>query len=235
MRPLTTFVAVIMLAGTSLCMANVTLNFAYSNPSRVFSGSGDSIKLDFSIDGSGGGSMVATPVGSGTDREYLAAVNLWTGNVGTVNDVALFGERFQITISVTTVDRTNSSIIGTERISLDGQYGDGIMGIGGGNGSRIDWTTGPQEFLHFKQTGGGAVIQLLAFEWHAASTNTNLGDTQVIAGSVSNRWDNLGGTAGFVDVSALGYVIGSGTNDLSFSDTARWHSRNRFGWRCFFR
>ena len=91
------------------------------------------------------------------------------------------------------------------------------MGVGGGNGSRIDWTTGPQEFLHFKQTGGGAVIKLLAFEWHGASTDTNLGDTQLIAGNVSNRWDNLPGTAGTVDVSALGYAIGSGTNELTFS------------------
>ncbi len=217
MRILTRYVAVIMFAGLSAAMANVTLNFANSNPSRVFSGSGDSIKLDFSIDGSGVVSLVATPVGSGTDREYLAAANLWTGNVGTVNDVALFHERFQITISVTTVNRTNSSIIGTERISLDGQYGDGIMGVGGGNGSRIDWTSGPQEFLHFKQTGGGSAIKLLAFEWHAASTNADLGDTQLIAGNVSNRWDNLAGIAGTVDVAALGGVIGSGTNELTFS------------------
>jgi hypothetical protein len=206
-----------MLAGTSAAMANVTLKFANSNPSRVFSGSGDSIKLDFSIDGSGVVSLVATPVGSGTDREYLAAANLWTGNVGTVNDVALFHERFQITISVTTVNRINSSISGTERVSLDGQYGDGIMGIGGGNGGRIDWTTGPQEYLHFQQTGGSAKINLLGFEYHGASTSTGLWDTQLIAGSVSNRWDNLPGTTGFVDVSALGYVIGSGINDLTFS------------------
>ena len=91
------------------------------------------------------------------------------------------------------------------------------MGVGGGNGSRIDWTTGPQEFLHFKQTAGGAVIKLLAFEWHAASTNANLGDTQLITGDVRNRWDNLAGIAGAVDVKALGYVIGSGTNELTFS------------------
>jgi hypothetical protein len=197
--------------------AFVTLNFANSSPTRDFSASGDSITLDFSIDGSGGVSMVATPGGASTNAAYVAAVNSWSGSVGTVADAALFGETFQIAIFVTLVDRTNGTTIGVERISLDGRYLDGIMGCGGGNSSRVDWTTGNQEFLHFQQTGGSAVIKLLDFEWHSASTSTALWDTQLIAGGVSNSWYNLPGSTGFVDVSALGYVIGNGANELTFS------------------
>ncbi|MCU0788967.1 MAG: hypothetical protein MUC91_12435, partial [Verrucomicrobia bacterium] len=40
---------------------------------------------------------------------------------------------------------------------------------------------------------------------------------QLIAGGVSNAFYNLPGTSGVVDVSALGYVIGSGANELTFS------------------
>ena len=217
MSNLTKWMAGLIIAITSVSMADLTLDFANSNPDRDFSGSGDSITLDFSIDGSGAVSMVATAVGSGTDPEYLAAVNSWTGPVGTVEDAALFGETFQMTILVTLVDRTNGVTIGTERISVDGNYLDGIMGCGGGNGSRVDWTTGAQEWLHFEQTGGSAVINLLDFEWHGASTALNLWDTQLIAGGVSNRWMNLPGNTGTVDVSALGYVIGSGTNELTIA------------------
>jgi hypothetical protein len=201
--------------------AFVTLNFANSSATRNFSGSGDSITLDFSIDGSGDVSMVATPVALGTnatDPVYLAAVNSWSGNVGTVDDAALFGETFQLTIFVTLVDRTNGTTVGVERISLDGRYLDGIMGCGGGNSSRVDWTTGNQEFLHFQQTGGSAVINLLDFEWHGASTSSAIYDTQLIAGGVSNSWYNLPGSTGFVDVSTLGYVVGSGANELTFSE-----------------
>jgi hypothetical protein len=61
------------------------------------------------------------------------------------------------------------------------------------------------------------VIKLLDFEWHSASTSTALWDTQLIAGGVSNSWYNLPGSTGFVDVSALGYVIGNGANELTFS------------------
>ena len=217
MSNLMKWMAGLIIAITSVSMADLTLDFANSNPDRDFSGSGDSITLDFSIDGSGAVSMVATAVGSGTDPEYLAAVNSWTGPVGTVEDAALFGETFQMTILVTLVDRTNGVTIGTERISVDGNYLDGIMGCGGGNGSRVDWTTGAQEWLHFEQTGGSAVINLLDFEWHGASTSLNLWDTQLIAGGVSNRWMNLPGNTGTVDVSALGYVIGSGTNELTIA------------------
>lgn len=217
MNSLTRYAAVMMIAATSGSMANVTLDFANPNAARDFSASGDSIRLDFAIDGSGGISMKATPVGAATNAYYLSAVTNWSGNVGTVADAALFGGSFQMTVFVTTVNRTNGSI-GTERLSLDGQYADGIMGVGGGNGSRIDWTSGPQEFLHFAQTGGSAEIRLLTFEYHGASTSTGLWDTQLIAGNVSNRWDNLPGTSGIVDVSALGYVIGSGTKDLTFSE-----------------
>ena len=205
------------MVGTSVSMADVTLNFANSNLNRDFSASGDSITLDFAVDGLGDVSMVATPVGSGTDPEYLTAVNSWTGPVGTVTDAALFGESFQLTVFVTKVDRITLLPNGTERISLDGRYLDGIMGVGGGNGSRVDWTTGDQEFLHFAQTGGGVKISLLDFEWHAASTATNLWDTQLIAGGVDNTFYDLEGSTGTVDVSALGYVIGGGANDLTFS------------------
>jgi hypothetical protein len=217
MSNLRKFVAVIMIASTSVATANVTLNFANAHAARDYSRSGDPLTLDFSIDGSGGVSMVATPHPASTDPEYVTAVNSWNGLVGTVGDAALFGESFQITIFVTTVDRVTGSI-GTERISLDGSYGDGIMGVGGGNASRIDWTSGPQEFLHFAQTGGGVVINLLECEYHGASTATDLWDTQLIAGSVNNSWYNLPGTSGFVDVSALGYVIGSGANELTLSE-----------------
>ncbi len=85
MKNLKKCVAAAMIAGVTVSMADVTLNFANSNPDRDFSASGDSITLDFSIDGSGDVSMVASAVGSGTDPEYLAAVNSWTGPVGTVH------------------------------------------------------------------------------------------------------------------------------------------------------
>ena len=214
---MTRLIATWFLSATA-ALANVTLDFTNANPDRDFSASGDSITLDFSIDGSGNVSMVAAPLGAGTDPEYLAAVHSWTGPVGTVADAALFGESFQITVFVTKVDRVTLLPNGTERISLDGQYADGIMGVGGGNSSRVDWTTADQEFLHFEQTGGSAVINLLDFGWHAASTVADLWDTQLIAGSADNTFYNLPGFEGVVDVSALGYVIGSGPDELTFSE-----------------
>ena len=38
----------------------------------------------------------------------------------------------------------------------------------------------------------------------------------MIAGSVDNRFDNLPGNEGTVDVSSLGYFIGSGADELTF-------------------
>jgi hypothetical protein len=215
MSNLTKLVALLIIGSTSVCMADITLDFANANPARDFSAGGDSITLDFAVDGLGDVSMVATPVGSGTDPEYLAAVNSWTGPVGTVADAALFGESFQLTFTVTLFDRVNLVPSGTERISLDGRYGTGIMGAGGGNGSRVDWTTGNQEILHIAQTGGSAQIKLLDFGWNAASTVNDLWDTQLTAGSVDNTFMNLPGYEGTVDVSSLGYIIGSGANELT--------------------
>jgi hypothetical protein len=206
---------------SSVAMADISLKFVNSNLDRDFSATGDNITLDLTIDGTGIVSLDATPVGSATDANYVDAVNSWdSANVGTVGNAALFGQTFQITISVTNRHRTTGDI-GTERISLDGRYGDGIMGVGGANSSRVDFipeqSDSRQEFLHFEQTGGTAQIQLLDFGYHGASTSPGIWDTQLIAGNVDNTFYNLAGSEGTVDVSALGYVIGSGDNRLTFS------------------
>lgn len=208
--------AAILAVSASVSMANITLDFVNSSQTRDFSGNVDSITLDFTVDGSGGVTLDATPVGIGTDPEYLAAVDSWDGSVGTITESSAFGTTFQLSVFVTTFDRVNLVPVGTERIALDGRYSNGIMGAGGGNGSRVDWTTGNQEILHFEQTGGSAAIKLLDFGWHAASTSSAIWDTQLIAGSADNTFYNLPGSSGVVDVSALGYVIGSGANDLTF-------------------
>ena len=202
----------LLAVSSSIAMADITLDFVKSDAARGFSENGGTITLDFTIDGSGGVSLIAAPVGTG-DASYLDAVNSWTsGDVGTVTEASLFGSSFQLTIRASDADDP------TVRLSLDGRYGDGIMGVGGGNSSRVDFTSGPQEFLHFEQTGGTAQIKLLDFGYHGASTSTGLWDTQLIAGGVDNTFYDLPGSEGTFDVSSLGYVIGSGANELTFSE-----------------
>jgi hypothetical protein len=207
----------LLAVSASVAVADINLNFINSNQARDQASDGDSITLDFIIDGSGDVTLDATAVG-GSDVEYLAAIDSWDGNAGTVSSSALFGTSFQLTVFANSVDPGNSAVR-DENLSLDGRYGSGLMAVGGQNSSRIDHNNagGPQEFLHFQQTGGDAQLNLLSFDWHGASSVNNLWDTQVIAGTVDNTFLNLAGSSGNVDVSGFNYVIGSGANDLTFS------------------
>ena len=74
MNKLSQLVAALIVSGTSLSMANVTVDFLNASATRDLSTSGDIITLDFTINGAGAVTLDATPVGAGTDPEYLAAV-----------------------------------------------------------------------------------------------------------------------------------------------------------------
>lgn len=200
----TACIVAVVLIGTSTSMASVIVDFKNARPARDLSVSGDTITLDFTIDGTGDVTLDATPVGASTNAAYLAAVESLDSppSVGTVADAALYGESFQITIFSTRLDRTTLDPLPAERLSLDGGYSNGILGMGGGNGSRVDWTSGAQEIMHFEQTGGTVQINLLDFAWHAASTVDDLWDTRLVAGTVDTTYTDLPGSSGVVDVGA---------------------------------
>lgn len=218
MKNITKVTLGLIVIGASVAMAEINLNFTSTSATRVYSDDGGTITLDFSVDGSGTVTLDAST--SATDANFIADVNSWDGVVGTA-DLLLAGETFQITMGkIHLVDRdTGLPTGGYESISLQNIAG-GIMGSHGGNAGRIDFGTGAQEVFHIEQTGGSVAIALQSINWNANSASIpNSCDWTIISGGGSgNTFYNMPGTNGVLDVSAYGYSIRGGANDLTIRE-----------------
>jgi hypothetical protein len=224
MSNLTKYVAVLMIAGTSVAMADVSLNFKHTSLVRDTAGSGTTITFDFSVNGSGGVTLDAST--TSVLANIINSVNSWDGGVGTVTDTSLFGTTFQILMSSSSVVTPNRSF------TMDGRYSTGMIGVSGNNSSRIDGQTSSptpddMESLTFTLTSGSPLITLKSFNWDFASTAASLADAKLLDGDTSVTYLDMTAaftgspsTYGTKDTSAAGLTLGSGANALVFTSPA---------------
>jgi hypothetical protein len=220
MSKLTKFVAVLMVAGTSVSLADITLNFKHTALVRDTAGSGTTITYDFTINGLGNVTLDASTTSLAAN--IITSVNSWDGSVGTVTDPLLFGTTFQILMS------SYSDLTANRSFTMDGRYNTGMIGLSGNNSSRIDGqtstpTANDMEYLKFTLTSGSPLITLKSFNWDGASVTPLIYDAKLLDGDTSVTYLNMSGTLGSLsyfgstDTSAAGLTLGSGANALVFT------------------
>ena len=213
-----------MFVGTSVAMADISLNFRYPTNARDTAGSGTTITFDFSVNGSGAVTLDASTTSAVAN--IINGVDSWDGAVGTVTDPSMFGTTFQILM-------TSSSLLTANRsFTMDGRYSTGMIGVSGNNSSRIDGQTATptaddMEALTFTLTSGSPLITLKSFNWDFASIAASLADAKLLDGDTSITYLDMTATFtgspstyGTMDTSAAGLTLGSGANALVFTSPA---------------
>jgi fibronectin type 3 domain-containing protein len=214
-RILAACIAATLATGTSVSMADISLNFKHTTAARHTAGSGTTITFDFTVDGSGNVTLNAST--NSLQSDIINSVNSWDGPVGTVTKSSLFGTTFQIVMSSSSLTQANRSF------TMDGSYPTGMIGVSGNNSTRIDGIDSDKEFLRFTLTSGGPAIKLKSFNWDFASTAASLADAKLLSGATSVTYLNMTGAVvgnsyvGSTDTSAAGLVLGSGANALVFT------------------
>jgi hypothetical protein len=219
MSNLTKLIAGLIVAGTSVSMADVTLNLRHTTSVRETAGSGTTITYDFTVDGLGNVTLDASTTSALAN--IITSVDSWDGAVGTVTDPLLFGTTFQILMSSSSVVTANRSF------TMDGRYDTGMIGVSGNNSSRIDGQTAStpddMESLSFTLTSGSPLITLKSFDWNFASLTPDLADAKLLDGDTSVAYLNMAGTVGTAsvygttDTSAAGLTLGGAANALVFT------------------
>jgi len=189
-------------------LAAATMGMALSAPAELIinftnqlSGVLDpgAIKLDFTVDGSGVVSLIASTTGA-ADQATEDAITAWSSpNVGTISWEGAWGTSFSIDFTA-----TQGAIVRKLRISNTGTYGG--LGIVGGAAGRIDQDG--LEKLHANLTMDIGRLQLTAVRWENKTLTGN--PNMVLTGALGSSANTLTTVSGLLDVSSQGIWAGNG-------------------------
>lgn len=182
--------------------------FSYAGTNLNFA-TGESLTLDFSIDGSGVVSLDAST--SNTNAAQIAAADAWdSSDVGFITNSALFGKTFSL-VGTAERDAAAGAII---LWSTDG----GVLGVSGQNSGRIDGAglaTNALESLAWT-VSGDVTVDFTSFAH--GNIHTGDGGIKLMDSDTTELFDfTVVGTP--VDLTGLGFSVGAGQALVFSADT----------------
>ncbi|VGO23556.1 discoidin domain-containing protein [Pontiella sulfatireligans] len=196
-----------LVAAATTATAAVTLDFnvdpAYSGANRLFNGTGGSLIFYFSVDGTGGVTLSASP--SSLDANVIAAVASWNGSVGTVTDSALFNTSFTLQAKAFR-DGLNGNIV------LQGDD-TGVLAGQGENSGRIDGAslaTPARETIDWTVASGDVQVDFVSWDWGNGAVNSEM---MVVDSNSTNSWNSMGVSG---STNLTGIILSSGET-ISFT------------------
>lgn len=184
----------------------VDVEFSYADANMNF-GTGGSLSLDFSINGSGVVSLDAST--SNTNAAQIAAANAWdSSDVGFITNSALFSKTFSLV-------GTAQTETGAGAISMWSNDG-GILGVVGQSAGRIDGANVPTGTNNLESLiwtmSGDVTVDFTAF----AHGNTHPAAGIKLMDSDTTQLLDLAALGTPVDLTGLGFSVGAGQS-LSFN------------------